>query len=61
MTEPAGVPARERRARLANMRQELLAPVTALVGYGQLLSGWLWVISRPTSSGFCRPRKICLG
>ena len=29
---------RERRARLANMRQELLAPVTALVGYGELLT-----------------------
>ena len=28
---------RERRARLANLRQELLAPVTALVGYGELL------------------------
>jgi CheY-like chemotaxis protein len=28
---------RERRARLANMRQELLAPVTALVGYGEML------------------------
>ena len=29
---------RERRARLANMRQELLAPVTGLVGYGELLT-----------------------
>ena len=38
MTEPAAGAARERRARLANMRQELLAPVTALVGYGELLS-----------------------
>jgi class 3 adenylate cyclase/CheY-like chemotaxis protein len=28
---------RQRRARLANMRQELLAPVTALVGYGEML------------------------
>jgi adenylate cyclase len=28
---------RQRRAILANMRQELLAPVTALVGYGELL------------------------
>jgi adenylate cyclase len=38
MTElPAGAD-RERRARLANMRQELLAPVTALVGYGELLT-----------------------
>ena len=36
MTEP--VADRERRARLANMRQELLAPVTGLVGYGELLS-----------------------
>jgi adenylate cyclase len=38
MTEPAVGAARERQARLANMRQELLAPVTALVGYGELLS-----------------------
>jgi adenylate cyclase len=37
MTEPAADADRERRARLANMRQELLAPVTALVGYGELL------------------------
>jgi adenylate cyclase len=37
MTEPAHA-ARERQARLANMRQELLAPVTALVGYGELLT-----------------------
>jgi class 3 adenylate cyclase len=36
MTEPAAD--RARRARLANMRQELLAPVTALVGYGELLT-----------------------
>jgi class 3 adenylate cyclase len=36
MTEPAAE--RERRARLANMRQELLAPVTGLAGYGELLS-----------------------
>jgi adenylate cyclase len=28
---------RQRRAALANMRQELLAPVTALVGYGEML------------------------
>ena len=28
---------RQRRAGLANMRQELLAPVTALVGYGEML------------------------
>ena len=28
---------RTRRARLANMRQELLAPVTAIVGYGEML------------------------
>jgi adenylate cyclase len=28
---------RERRARVANMRQELLAPVNALVGYGEML------------------------
>ena len=38
MSEPAAGAARERRARLANMRQELLAPVMALVGYGELLS-----------------------
>ena len=38
MTEPAAGAARERRARLANMRQELLAPVMALVGYGELLT-----------------------
>ena len=38
MTEPAADADRERRARLANMRQELLAPVTALVGYGELLT-----------------------
>jgi adenylate cyclase len=38
MTEPAAHAARERQARLANMRQELLAPVTALVGYGELLT-----------------------
>jgi class 3 adenylate cyclase len=37
VTEPAVIADRERRARLANMRQELLAPVTALVGYGELL------------------------
>jgi class 3 adenylate cyclase len=37
MTEPALIADRERRTRLANMRQELLAPVTALVGYGELL------------------------
>jgi adenylate cyclase len=37
MTEPAHV-GRERQARLANMRQELLAPVMALVGYGELLT-----------------------
>jgi adenylate cyclase len=37
MTEPAAAD-RARRARLANMRQELLAPVTALVGYGELLT-----------------------
>jgi signal transduction histidine kinase len=36
VTEPGAD--RERRARLANMRQELLAPVTGLVGYGELLS-----------------------
>jgi class 3 adenylate cyclase len=38
VNEPAADAARERRARLANMRQELLAPVMALVGYGELLS-----------------------
>jgi adenylate cyclase len=38
MTGPTVIADRERRARLANMRQELLAPVTALVGYGELLS-----------------------
>jgi signal transduction histidine kinase len=37
MTEGALEPERQRRARLANMRQELLAPVTALVGYGEML------------------------
>jgi adenylate cyclase len=36
--EPAVIADRERRARLANMRQELLAPVTGLVGYGELLT-----------------------
>ena len=34
MTEDAG---HRQRARLANMRQELLAPVNALVGYGEIL------------------------
>jgi len=29
---------REHRARLANMRQDLLAPATALVGYGEMLT-----------------------
>jgi adenylate cyclase len=38
MTERALDWERQRRARLANMRQELLAPVTALVGYGELLT-----------------------
>ena len=38
MTEPAAGADRARRAHLANMRQELLAPVTALVGYGELLT-----------------------
>lgn len=38
MTEPAVIADRERRARLANMRQELLAPVTGLVGYGEILA-----------------------
>jgi class 3 adenylate cyclase len=37
MTERASKGERQRRARLANMRQELLAPVTALVGYGEML------------------------
>jgi signal transduction histidine kinase len=37
VNEPAAGSDRERRARLANMRQELLAPVMALVGYGELL------------------------
>ncbi|MGH6896696.1 MAG: adenylate/guanylate cyclase domain-containing protein [Geminicoccaceae bacterium] len=37
MTERASERERQRRARLANMRQELLAPVTALVGYGEML------------------------
>jgi adenylate cyclase len=37
MTERASRRERQRRARLANMRQELLAPVTALVGYGEML------------------------
>jgi len=37
VTDPAVIADRKRRARLANMRQELLAPVTALVGYGELL------------------------
>ena len=37
MTEAASSE-RGRRARLANMRQELLAPVAALVGYGELLT-----------------------
>ena len=37
MTERALEQERQRRARLANMRQELLAPVTALVGYGEML------------------------
>ena len=36
MTERALEQERQRRARLANMR-ELLAPVTALVGYSELL------------------------
>ncbi|HSA79830.1 MAG TPA: adenylate/guanylate cyclase domain-containing protein [Geminicoccaceae bacterium] len=38
MTELAVIADRERRARLANMRQELLAPATALAGYGELLT-----------------------
>jgi len=37
MTERTSEGERQRRARLANMRQELLAPVTALVGYGEML------------------------
>jgi adenylate cyclase len=37
MTEGALEQERQRRARLANMRHELLAPVTALVGYSELL------------------------
>ncbi len=37
MTERASKQERQRRARLANMRHELLAPVTALVGYGEML------------------------
>jgi adenylate cyclase len=37
MTERALEWERQRRAALANMRQELLAPVTALVGYGEML------------------------
>jgi adenylate cyclase len=37
MTERAPDWERQRRAGLANMRQELLAPVTALVGYGEML------------------------
>src|SRR5918996_1868717 len=37
MAERASDLERERRARLANMRQELLAPVAALVGYGEML------------------------
>ena len=37
MTERASEQERQRRARLANMRHELLAPVTALVGYSELL------------------------
>ena len=37
MTERALEQERQRRARLANMRHELLAPVTALVGYSELL------------------------
>jgi adenylate cyclase len=38
MTERFSKLERERRARLAGMRQELLAPVAALVGYGELLA-----------------------
>ena len=37
MTEGALELERQRRARLADVRQELLAPVTALVGYGEML------------------------
>ena len=37
MTERALERERQRRAGLANMRQELLAPVTALVGYSEML------------------------
>ena len=37
MTERALEQERQRRARLANMRHELLAPVTALVGYELLI------------------------
>jgi adenylate cyclase len=37
MTERALEQERQRRAQLANMRHELLAPVTALVGYSELL------------------------
>ena len=37
MTERVLERERQRRAHLANMRQELLAPVTALVGYGEML------------------------
>jgi adenylate cyclase len=37
MAERALEQERQRRARLANMRHELLAPVTALVGYGEML------------------------
>ena len=55
VTEPAVIADRERRARLANMRQELLAPVTALVGYGELLdrggtAAWSSASSPPISS-----------
>jgi adenylate cyclase len=38
VTEPAVIADRERRTGLANMRQELLAPATALAGYGELLT-----------------------
>ena len=38
MTDADAAADRERRAWLANMRQELLAPVLALAGYGELLS-----------------------
>ncbi|MFQ5954861.1 MAG: adenylate/guanylate cyclase domain-containing protein [Kiloniellales bacterium] len=37
MTDAADDSHRVRRIRLANMRQELLAPVSAIVGYGELL------------------------